>query len=81
MTIEQYTRAICIYQRLQNLENVLDEINPTTTHKLTYVDEKSSSCSGWKMKYISEMLDAHDVMIRKEIQNEIDELKAEIERL
>ena len=33
------------------------------------------------MRYIGDLLDKHDLMIRQEIDNEIEQLKAEIETL
>ncbi len=37
--------------------------------------------SEYDMRYISKILDKHDLMIRKEIDEEIEKLKAEIDTL
>ena len=87
MTQEQYNRAVQINNRLDELENVKDDIKQTTKHRLWYASnsgEFSSSwslVSEWTMRNISEILDKHDVMIRQEIDEEIERLKAEIETL
>lgn len=85
MTQEQYNRAVEIKKRLDDLEKVKDAIRGTVTHRLTYSEESGSS--GWKvcwpntMQLIGDILDKHDLMIRKEIDEEIKNLKKEIETL
>lgn len=85
MTQEQYQRAVTIYKRLNELGRVKEEIKGTVTHRLTYSVESGSS--GWKvcwpntMQLIGEILDKHDLMIRKEIDEEIERLEKEIETL
>ena len=85
MTQEQYQRAIVIYKRLDELGRVKEEIKGTVTHRLTYSEESGSS--GWKvcwsntMRLIGDILDKHDLMIRKEIDEEIERLEKEIETL
>ena len=87
MTEEQYIRAVQISDRLQELEKVKDDIKQTSKHRLWYASnsgEFGSSwtlCSEWRMRYISEILDKHDTMIRAEIDEEIEKLKKEIETL
>ena len=84
MTHEQYIRAVQISDRLQELEKVKNEIKETTKHCLWYAEKGSSDwrlTSEWIMRYISEILDKHDTMIRAEIDEEIEKLKAEIETL
>lgn len=86
MTQEQYQRAVKINDRLEELARVKKEIDVTTDHRLWYA-EKSINGSGyrlaseWVMRYIGELLDKHDLMIRQEIDKEIEQLKAEIETL
>ena len=85
MTQEQFERAVEIKKRLDDLERVKEEIKGTVTHRLTYSEESGSS--GWKvcwpntMRLIGDILDKHDLMIRKEIDEEIERLKKEIETL
>ena len=84
MTQEQYNRAVWINNRIGELEKVKDEIKETTKHRLWYAWKGESDwrlTSEWEMRYISKLLDKHDLMIRAEIDEEIEKLKAEIETL
>lgn len=84
MTQEQYQRAVKINNRLEELAQVKKEIGETTKHRLWYAWKGQSDwrlTSEWAMQYISDLLDKHDLMIRQEIDNEIEQLKAEIETL
>ena len=87
MTQEQYNRAVQISERLQELEKVKDDIKNTSKHRLWYAYNSGESgsewslVSEWRMRYIGEILDKHDLMIRQEIDQEIERLKAEIETL
>lgn len=87
MTREQYNRAVQINNRIGELEKVKDTINQTTKHRLWYASNSGefgsswSLVSEWTMRDISEILDKHDVMIRQEIDEEIERLKSEIETL
>ena len=83
MTQEQYNRAVWISERLEELEKVKDEIKETTKHRLWYAYKGSDwmLASEWKMRYIDKLLDKHDLMIRQEIDEEINKLKKEIETL
>ena len=85
MTQEQYFRAVAIKSRIDELEKVKDEIRETTKHRLWYANKLGSGewylASEWKMCYIDKLLDKHDLMIRQEIDDEIDKLKKEIETL
>lgn len=84
MTQQQYDRAVQISERLKELEEVRKEISTKSSQRLTY-----SKCTGgdwrehpsWLMKYIGDILDRHDLMIRQEIDDEINNLKKEIETL
>jgi len=84
MTQEQYTRAVWINNRIGELEKVKDEIKETTKRRLWYAEKGEHDwrlTSEWIMRYISELLDRHDTMIRAEIDEEIEKLKKEIETL
>lgn len=89
MTQEQFIRAVQINNRIGELEKVKQEIKDTTKHRLWYaykcdVGNLSSEwrlTSEWTMHKIGEILDKHDLMIRQEIDEEIEKLKAEIETL
>lgn len=86
MTEEQYIRAVQISNRIETLNNVKKEIEGTRDHRLWYA-EKSNSCSDfrlcseYRMRDIADILDKHDTMIRQEIDDMIEQLKAEIKTL
>lgn len=82
MTQEQYKRAVEIYDRIGELEKVKKEIDDTAKHRLWYAEKCERDwrlTSEWIMRYISKLLDKHDLMIRQEIDEKINKLKAEIE--
>lgn len=86
MTEKQYQRALQIGERLENLARVKKEIDDTTNHCLWYAEKSISGrdyrlTSEWVMLYIGDLLDKHDLMIREEIKEEIERLKAEIKTL
>lgn len=85
MTQEQYNRAVAINRQLKELEDVKDEIKDTKEHRLSYTYKKSNGsyelCYESRMRYISDILDRHDKMIREEIDADIEKLKKEIEEL
>ena len=87
MTQEQYNRAVQINHRIGELEEVKDTIKQTTKHRLWYASNSGEFGSSWSlvpewaMRKISKILDKHDVMIRQEIDEEIERLKSEIETL
>lgn len=86
MTKEQYQRACEINERLRQLQEVKKEIHGTTTKRLTYSYKYSTSsdyslCNTFIMRYIGNLLDKHDEMIRAEIEAEIAALEQEIESL
>lgn len=86
MKQEQYQRVIEINKRIEQLNQVKEEIKGVKTF-LTYAKRgqtlsgSDSVCRDWLMAYISNILDNHDKQIREEIDNEIKELEQEIERL
>lgn len=84
MTEEQFNKAIRINDRIKQLVDVNREIADTKNHRLSYITHKVSDwrpSSEWIMKYISDILDHHDIQIRQEIDEEIEKLKKEIEML
>lgn len=82
MTQEQFKRAVAIYDRLKELDAVKKEINDSSKYIITYCDkDRYKPCYNWTMKYISDIFDRHDKMIRMEIDDEIENLKREIEEL
>ena len=84
MTDEQYKRAVQIHERLDELQKVKKEIEGTRDHRLWYAEKGNSDwrlTTEWVMRYISKLLDKHDVKIRQEIEEEIEKLKKEIEAL
>lgn len=87
MTQEQYNKAIEISENIKCLEKVKKEINyPNYDHRLSYIEHSQiSHDNNWKpceyMAYIGDILDKHDKMIRKEIDEGIKNLYKEIEKL
>lgn len=85
MTEQQFNRACEIKDRLSALADVKKQIEGTSSHRLYYAikdcDGNFRCCPGWAMRTISEILDKHDKMIRQEIDDEIESLKKEIEKL
>lgn len=78
MTQEQYNRAVEISKRLEELEEVNKEIECASQRRLCYIRDSDHPCSEWKMRNIGSILDKHDLMIRDEINAEIESLKVEI---
>lgn len=85
MTQQQYDRAVQISERLKELEKVRKEISTKSSERLTYSHKDSDGDwrehPSWLMKYVGDILDRHDLMIRQEIDDEINNLKKEIETL
>ena len=85
MTQEQFNKAVEINNRIDELNEVKDEIKDTSKHRLWYayrsIDTEWRLTSEYVMRHISSILDKYDLMIRKEIDEEIDRLKKEIEEL
>lgn len=83
MTQEKYNRAVQISNRLSELEKVKEEISDKKINRLRYAyrsyNGNWSLTPEWRMRYIYELLDKHDEMIRAEIDEEIEKLKKEIE--
>lgn len=89
MTQEQYQTAIRLHKRLKALGEVKKEIKETEKHRLWYARRYDPMCGSteWNtvsecaMWNISDILDRHDRMIREEIDEEIAEIKRQIEAL
>lgn len=83
MTQEQYKRAVEIGNRLEELKIAKSEIfNDEAFLYYGHKDDYNiAPCSERPMNYIRDILDRHDKMIREEIDNEIEKLKKEIEKL
>lgn len=89
MTQEQSQTAIRLHKRLEALGEVKKEIEETEKHRLWYAKRydpmtgttKWDTVSEYIMRNISEILDRHDKMIREEIDEEIAEIKRQIEEL
>lgn len=89
MTQEKFNTAIRLHERLEALNEVKDEIEETEDHRLWYVERfdlmtgstKWETVSEYTMRSISDILDRHDKMIREEIDEEIAEIKRQIEAL
>lgn len=89
MTKEQFNTAIRLHERLKALGEVKKEIAETEKHRLWYAKRydpmtgttKWDTVSEYTMRSISDILDRHDKMIREEIDEEIAEIKRQIEEL
>lgn len=87
MTEKQFNEAVRINNRIGELEKVKKEISSLQNNKLSYIQKGDSIRDDWKivgdwiMRLISDILDRHDVQIRKEIDEEIERFKKEIEAL
>lgn len=87
MTQEQYKRAVEIGKELADLNDTKENIKKTGKHRLWYAYNDGEFGSEWRltpewaMRNISDILDKHDIMIRQEIDEEIEKLKKEIEEL
>lgn len=89
MTQEQFLTAIRLHERLEALDEVKKEIEQTKRHRLWYAKryDPMVGSSSWEavneylMRSISDILDRHDKMIREEIDEEIAEIKRQIDEL
>lgn len=95
MNNDTLIKALAIHQELDLLEQVRDDIkseyNPgiddQDVFRLTYMRSSVRGNSKWHivdiecMKYIGDILDRHDNMIRHEIDERIKELKKELDEL
>ena len=84
MTDKQFRRAVEIADRIKELNDVKKEIEDTSKHRLTYSYKGQSEwrlCNCYVLSRIGKILDKHDDMIRREIDEEIAALEAEIKEL
>lgn len=92
MTQKQFDTAIQLHRQLERLYQAKREIKDTTQRKLSYIKSNSGRGFGYSgpdwsvcdvdyLAVIGPILDKHDEMIRKEIDEEIEALKKEIETL
>lgn len=85
MNEEQFLKVVRINDRIKEPYEVKKEIGSNLNHVLSYFEKRTNGdlrpCAEWKIRYISEILDKHDLMIRQEIENEIEELRKKIEQI
>lgn len=91
MTEEQFNKAIELHDTLNSLYRVKKEIEGTIKHRLCYIEhcdrEFGYADSDWKISnirtlaVIGHIFDRHDKQIRQEIEDEINQIKQEIEKL
>lgn len=85
MTQEKVNQIIVLHQAIECLEEVKQFLNSRSNHRLSYLEHYPSM--EWeivnmdKMKYIGDILDRHDGMIREEIDQRIAQYKQELENL
>lgn len=89
MTEAQFDEAIRLHSRMEQLEAVKKELNNRAKHRLCYA-ERCESILGtcvWspvdenKIKYINDILNKHDTLIRQEVEDEINQIKKRIKEL
>lgn len=90
MDAETISKILAVHQEIECLGQVKEAIGGTRAHRLCYIREPYStmgSSNEWSienmdiMKFIGDILDRHDLQIRQEIDNRIEELKQELEQL
>lgn len=84
MTEEQFKKSIDIGYRLKTLKEIQHEISGDCVLSYIKRDSKSSGhhmLNNFLIGKISNILEKHDKMIRAEIDEEIEKLKKEIEKL
>lgn len=90
MTQEKVQQIIVLHQTIERLEEVRQFLNSRSNHRLSYLKHYPSTSLGresWeivdmnKMKFIGDILDRHDGMIREELDKRIAEYKQELENL
>lgn len=90
MNQETITKVLATHQEIECLEAVKKAIDSTNNHRLSYLEYRGSLAyerSEWRvvnmdvMKYAGDILDRHDLQIRQEIDNRIEQLKQELEQL
>lgn len=81
MTQEQYNRAVEISENLKKLENLKKGIERSPHSPYFPYSHEEWLGKGTVMENIKDIINRHSEMIRKEIDNEIEKLKKEIEEL
>ena len=81
MTEQQFKRACEIKERLNGLERVKSYFRSGTGLRYTYLRAGCERRVCSDSNEILDLLDEHDKMIRQEIEDEIESLKKEIEKL
>lgn len=91
MTKEQFNKAIELDDKLNRLYSAKKEIEGTTKHRLSYIEKRDRElgefggdwniCRVSTLEIIGHILDRHDKQIRQEIEDEISQIKQEIEKL
>ena len=91
MNQETINKILAAHQEIECLERVKSAIKDTREHRLCYIQRPCDSMIGhsseWSivnmdiMKFIGDILDRHDLQIRQDIDNRIEELKQELEQL
>ena len=86
MTEEKLQKALGLYQTIEGLTKVKHHIEVSGPKKLAYVAHEEERGYWYPsdmnlMKYIGDILDRHDGMIREEIDKRIAEYKQELENL
>lgn len=90
MTPEKVNKIIVLHQTIERLEEVRQFLNSRSNHRLSYLEHYPSTSldrESWeivdmnKMKFIGDILDRHDGMIREEIDKRIAQYKQELENL
>jgi hypothetical protein len=85
MTEEKFNRAIELNAKLDSIDAAKEAIKGTLNKRLSYITQDSHGdwrpVSNYAMKGIGDILDRHDVLIRQEIDDEIQKINKEIELL
>jgi hypothetical protein len=85
MKTEVFNRVVELKKKLDELNEAKKAIESTRSHRLSYIkeDDRGDWCpvTTWKLEPIGDILDRHDEQIRKEIDEEIQNIYKEIEQL
>lgn len=90
MNQETIAQLLAIHQEIECLEQVKKKIEDKGKSRLSYLEYNGGLSLGrgeWRiadmnvMKFIGDILDRHDLQVRQEIDNRIEQLKQELEQL
>ncbi len=90
MNQETMAQLLAIHQNIECLEQVKKKIEDKGKSRLSYLEYNGGLSLGrgeWRivdmdvMKFIGDILDRHDLQVRQEIDNRIEQLKQELEQL